>query len=283
MPEASPERFTRELGTTADASSSQAPGADFPPNLWTWRDLLLFLVFAPVAMLTAEFVALAAYTVLKPWLGWRLPSQALLGNTFFLLALQSIFYGLILGYVYLLVVVNHCQPFWKALRWRRPSAGQTLGCLLGGILMTLVVRFAPPLLPEAEHFPLERLLSSAAAAYALGAFAILVAPFMEELIFRGVLFAIFERQVGLRFAVVSTALLFAGLHVPEYWQAWNHVLMLLVVGVVFSLARGVTGSLAPSVLLHLGYNASMMAGLYFQTQHFRTLHALLWSVSQHSP
>jgi membrane protease YdiL (CAAX protease family) len=276
MPADTPrERFPQEFRTTAEASSSQAPVAASPPNLWTWRDLLFFLVFAPVAMLTAEFLALAAYTVLKPWLGWRLPSKALLGNTFFLLTLQSIFYGFILGYIYLLAVVNHRQPFWRALRWRKPSAGQALGCLLGGILMTLAIRFAPPLLPEAENFPLERLLSSPAAAYAVGAFAVLVAPFMEELIFRGVLFAIFEQQVGLRFAVLSTALLFAGLHVPEYWQAWNHVLMILLVGVVFSLARGVTGSLAPSVILHVGYNASMMIGLFFSTQHFRALHTLL--------
>jgi membrane protease YdiL (CAAX protease family) len=269
------ERFPQEFRTTPEALSSQAPVAASPPNLWTWRDLLFFLVFVPVALLTAESLALAAYTVLKPWLGWRLPSKALLGNTFFLLALQSIFYGFILGYVYLLVVVNHRQPFWRGLRWRKPSAGQALGCLLGGMLMMLAVRLAPPLLPEAEDFPMERLLSSPAAAYAVGAFAILVAPLMEELIFRGVLFAIFEQQVGLRFAVLSTALLFAGLHVPEYWQAWNHVLMILLVGVVFSLARGVTGSLAPSVILHVGYNASMMLGLFFSTQHFRVLHTLL--------
>jgi membrane protease YdiL (CAAX protease family) len=276
MPADTPqEPLPQEFRTTAAASPSQAPRVAPPPDLWTWRALLLFLVFVPVALLTAEFLAVAAYTALKPWLGWRLPTKALLGNTFFLLTLQSIFYGFILSYIYLLVVVNHRQPFWKALRWRKPSAGQALGCLLGGVMMTLAVRFAPSLLPEAEKFPLERLFSSPAAAYAVGAFAILVAPFMEELIFRGVLFAIFERQMGLRFAILATAALFAGLHVPEYWQAWNHVLMLLLVGVVFSLARGLTGSLAPSVFLHVGYNASMMIGLYFGTQHFHTLHALL--------
>jgi membrane protease YdiL (CAAX protease family) len=116
---------------------------------------------------------------------------------------------------------------------------------------------------------------SAPASYVVGAFALLVAPFMEEMIFRGVLFAIFERRAGVGFAVVATALLFAGLHVPEYWRAWNHAILILVVGGVFSLARAKTGSLAPCVFLHLGYNASMVAGLFLQTQHFRTLQGML--------
>jgi membrane protease YdiL (CAAX protease family) len=48
------------------------------------------------------------------------------------------------------------------------------------------------------------------------------------------------------------------------------MLMILAVGMVFSLARGVTGSLTPSIILHIGYNSLMMAGLFFSTQHFRT-------------
>ena len=94
---------------------------------------------------------------------------------------------------------------------------------------------------------------------------------VEELVFRGLLFAIFERAVGLRFAVVTTAVLFAGLHVPEYWHAWNHMFMILVVGMVFSLARGTTGSLTPSIILHIGYNFLIMAGLFFSTQHFHAV------------
>jgi membrane protease YdiL (CAAX protease family) len=50
--------------------------------------------------------------------------------------------------------------------------------------------------------------------------------------------------------------------------------MILVVGMVFSLARGKSGALTPSILLHVGYNTCMMTGLFFTTQHFRTLEAL---------
>ena len=244
-------------------------------DLWTLRDLLFFICFALFAFPLSSLLGLVAYVVIKPITGWQTPLVALWENPFFLLTLQSVFYALLLGFVYLLVALNFRQPFWRALKWRMPTARQSLRFILGGILLALTARFFPTLLPEQQDFPLERLFSSPAAAYAIGAFAILVAPFMEELIFRGVLFSIFERQVGPSFAVASTALLFGGLHVPEYWGAWNHVLMILVVGLVFSLARGWTGSLAPSVLLHLGYNASQVAVLFFATHRFQTFQAFL--------
>jgi hypothetical protein len=250
-----------------------------PPDptaaLWTLRNLALFLAFFVVAYFCSNLCMLAGYALLKPLMGWHLSERALGENPFFLIVLQSVFYLFILFYLYLLVVINHGQPFWKAMAWRRPTLKQTLACLAGGLVLAVAVLLAPTLLPETQEFPLERLFSSPAAGYAMGGFAILVAPPIEELIFRGFLFRIFEHRVGLRFAILVTAILFAGLHVPEYWGAWNHALLILVVGLVFSLARGLTGSLAPSVVLHTAYNTCMMVGLYFTTQHFRTLQGIL--------
>ncbi len=243
-------------------------------SLWSWRDLALFVGFSALALMISNFVALAGYAALKPMMGWHTPAQALPDNPFFLLTLQSIFYALLFGYIYLLIAVQYRRTFWAGIKWRNPTVSQSFSFFLEGILLGVAVRFAPTLLPDKETFPLERLFSSPEAAYAVAVFAVFIAPFMEELIFRGVLFSFFETKIGLRFAVASTAALFAGLHVPEYWGAWNHVFLILLVGVVFSLARGLTGSIAPSVVLHLAYNASLMTGLFFQTHHFRTLQTI---------
>jgi uncharacterized protein len=81
--------------------------------------------------------------------------------------------------------------------------------------------------------------------------------------------------VGLKAAVVTTAVLFATLHIPEYWHAWYHLLMILLVGVVFSIARGSSGSLTPSIFLHIGYNSFIMVGVFVSTQHFHTFSAVL--------
>jgi membrane protease YdiL (CAAX protease family) len=242
-------------------------------NLWSVRDLLLFIVFTVVALIAANFLALGGYALLRSLVGWKTASQRLYDNTFFVVALQTIFHGLVFGYIFFLVVVNYRQRFWEALRWRALSGRAARNYFAGGVLLALAVVAFPSVLPHSETYPLQRLFSSPQAAYVIGAFAVFVAPFMEELIFRGVLFRFFEERVGLSFAVAGTAVLFAGLHVSEYWGAWNHVLLILLVGIVFSLARGLTGSIAPSFVLHLAYNATLMVMLFIETQRFQTLGA----------
>ncbi|HEV2493780.1 MAG TPA: CPBP family intramembrane glutamic endopeptidase [Terriglobia bacterium] len=243
------------------------------PEPWKARDLGFFLIFSVAALLISNFAAYAGYAVLKPLMGWRTPTQDLESNPFFLIANQSLLYGLVLGYVYVLVVVHYGLGFWRGLSWRRPTSNQVLGFALAGLALGIGIAHAPTLLPDREDFPLEQLFSSPRAAYAVSIFAIFVAPVIEEVIFRGVLFAFFERSGGLRLAIALTALLFAGLHIPEYWGAWNHVLLIGVVALALSLARGLTGSLAPSIILHLSYNLSLMVALFFTSQHFHALQA----------
>lgn len=267
-PEKAPTPLAAEPEPSPRSLTSQA-------EIWTLRDLLAFLGFAVVALLAANLAVAIAFTLLNAWKGWHMTRSAVGTNAYLLLSLQTVFYVFLLGFLYLLVVIKYRQPFWRALGWRNPTARQALGYFLGGGVMMAVIRITPPILPDSQNFPLEQLFSSPGAAWAVGAFAVLISPPMEEVIFRGVLFAIFERRVGLRFAVIATALLFAGMHAPEYWQAWNHLFMILVVGLVLSTARGATGSLASSILLHVGYNTGMMAGLFFATQHFHSLQAAL--------
>jgi hypothetical protein len=251
--------------------STRADAQESPPRPWALRDLFLFLAFVPIAFVAANILVLFGYALTQPTPHAHLTKEKLSADPFFLLALQTVFYGLVLAYTYLLVAVGHAKPFWAMLRWRRLPPGKTFACLVGGGLLTITIALLPPVLPDANQFPLENLFNSRAAAYAIGAFAILVAPLMEEIIFRGVLFGIFESQIGLRFAILITAILFGGLHVPEYWGAWNHMFLIFLVGLVFSLARGMSGSLAPSVFLHVGYNGSMMLALFMSTEHFRNL------------
>jgi len=273
MDETQPETPPQEVAAPPEAVSLE--GQDSNPAPWALRDLFLFLAFVPIGFLIANILAALGYVLILPSLHGQFTREKLATDPFFLLSLQTIFYGLMFAFVYVLVTVGHTQRFWVMLRWRYLTAGKILACLAGGACLTLAIALLPPILPDTNQFPLENMFNSRAAAYAIGAFAIVVAPFMEELVFRGVLFGIFESQVGLRFAILVTAVLFGGLHVPEYWGAWNHMLLIFFVGLVFSLARGRSGSLAPSVFLHMGYNGSMMIALFVSTQHFRNLHALL--------
>lgn len=245
------------------------------PEQWRLRDLLIFIFFIPFALFAANMIAFIGYAVLAPLLHWSGPIPKLQTNVVFLLILQLIFYAFLLAYVFFFVRLYYKTPFLSTLKWKKLSGHNIVRYLLGGAVLSLVVMVIPPLLPEKKSFPLEKMFNSTSSAYAIAAFAIIVAPFMEELLFRGLLFAFIERHGGLTIAIVSTALLFAGLHIFEYWGAWNNVIMILIVGMTFSIVRGLTGSLTPSFLLHLAYNGTLMLMLFFQTQHFHRLPASL--------
>src|SRR6266567_5480997 len=225
-------------------------------QLWSWTDLAMFLAFAALAFLAANLLIAFGYVALRDLAGRHATSPQGQADPLFSLFIEVVWYTLLVGFVYFLVVGYHGRPFWSSLKLRRPSVGETVSYTIGGFLMAVGVQLAPTLLPDTQEFPLEKMLNTPLAAYALGGFAILVAPFMEELIFRGVIFAVLERRVHLVFAMVTTALLFGALHVPEYAGAWNHVLLIFMVGGVFSLTRGLTGSLTPGVILHVAYNFS---------------------------
>ncbi|MGH9430401.1 MAG: lysostaphin resistance A-like protein [Terriglobia bacterium] len=245
------------------------------PEPWRFLDLILFLVFAAFALFASDFLALAFYSLLKPWAGWHASLQSVKSNPFFLLGLQAVFYVLVFGFIYALVVFHYQLPFRAGIRWRSAGGRRTGLFLLAGIFLAFAVQLIPSILPDKQNFPLLQIFTSPAADYAIAGFAIFIAPFMEELVFRGLFFEVFEARINLSFATVVTALLFAALHVSEYWGAWNHVLMIFVVGLVFSLARAATGSLVPSVMIHATYNATLMVLLFFQSQHFHEVHAML--------
>ncbi|MCL5006250.1 MAG: CPBP family intramembrane metalloprotease [Acidobacteria bacterium] len=256
-------------GTLAEPQPVPGTNPRPPRETWRLRDLLLFILFIPVALVVANLAAAIGYAVLAPIVGWTTPIYRLQKNVIFLLTLQFIFYIFLFVYIYFLVTVYYHKPFWEGLRWEKLSGHNVLRFFLGGTALSLVVMIIPPFLPEKKGFPLEKLFSSPSSAYAIAVFAVLIAPFMEELLFRGLLFAFFEKHGGLTFAVAATALLFAGLHIPEYWGAWDHVIMILIVGLILSLARGITRSVTPSYILHLAYNGTLIFLLYIQTQHFQ--------------
>jgi membrane protease YdiL (CAAX protease family) len=237
--------------------------------------LILFLIFAAFAVFIADFFALSLYSVLQPWAGWKTPLQSLRSDPLFLLALQALFYVLIYGYIYGLIVLHYRLPFWAAIRWGRSGFRGAGVFIIAGFVLAFAVQLVPAILPDKQNFPLLQLFNSPAADYAMAIFAVFLAPFMEELVFRGFFFEIFETRMGLKVAIFMTALMFAALHISEYWGAWNHVLMIFVAGLAFSLTRAATGSIVPCVLMHSVYNATLMVLLFFQTQHFHQFQAML--------
>lgn len=102
---------------------------------------------------------------------------------------------------------------------------------------------------------LDRVLkSSRAAVYAVAIMATFSAPIVEEVIYRGVMFSAFKRSVNTPAAVLIITVLFAAVHLPQYWGDLATISALLTLSLVLTLVRVFTGQLLPCVVLHFLFN-----------------------------
>ena len=130
------------------------------------------------------------------------------------------------------------------------AIGAALGLAAIGYLHVLHgLSWAAPLLGQAEA-PMRTIQHASAATFVL---AVLLAPVAEETLFRGVLFKALDREWRGWRAVAGSALFFAVYH-P--FLAWLPVGAL---GACCAVLFRRTGSLAPSVALHMAYNAVVLS------------------------
>lgn len=81
-----------------------------------------------------------------------------------------------------------------------------------------------------------------------------VAPFTEEIIFRGYLYPVLSKKAGAFFSCAITSVLFALIHYPQMAGEYFWFAVILVTGSLITLARAVTGSTRLPILLHFFYN-----------------------------
>jgi membrane protease YdiL (CAAX protease family) len=85
----------------------------------------------------------------------------------------------------------------------------------------------------------------------------IVAPIVEELFFRGMLYPLMRRHLPAWFAIVLNAAIFAGLHfIPILLP------MLFVMGLLLTFVRARTDSIVPGILIHALNNTIFVLGVY---------------------
>jgi uncharacterized protein len=141
----------------------------------------------------------------------------------------------------------------------------------GGVVMAIALLGVEHLLPMPKQLPIEQMFSTSTAAWMMVFLGVAVAPLLEELFFRGLLFPVLVRHLNLWLAVLLTAMLFALIHASQLGREWAPLLVLLMVGVVLTMVRWRAKSVAAAVLVHVGYNATLFSLLYFGTDGFRHL------------
>lgn len=92
-----------------------------------------------------------------------------------------------------------------------------------------------------------------------------IAPFVEELVFRGVLLSGLASRLPVAWAIVASALIFGGAHLPDFNFAWYPVPALMLLGLVLGWLRVYSRSLWPPIILHATNNLFAALGWFITT------------------
>lgn len=247
---------------------------------WSWTHFFVFLAFGFGSLLVVQIAALFLLTANRR-LSPRQLQQLIESKPQFLVGTNVLWYALLLLFLYMTLAVLRGLPFWRSLGWKKLQADPILGkanpwmYFFSGCGLAIFVAIAGSRVKNAEHVPIQELFKSRSGAMLLMTMAVLVAPLVEETIFRGYLYPLFASKfsglaegfgassvralrVGTALGIIVTGVLFGLMHGSQLGWTWELVGLLSLVGVIFTFARASTGTVLASFLLHLGYN-SMIA------------------------
>ena len=255
------------------AGGAAAPRRELPPDLrvpWGWIDLLWFLLFAVISsMVMAWLVELASMAILHAPMPNLRDGDSLSPSV--LVISQALWSAVALLYLYTVVRLRSAEPFWRTIGWRGlPGESDARGAVAmrfagGGAVLALVVSVLGRFSGENGELPIEKLFDSRLSVVMLMGLGILVAPLVEETIFRGFLYPLLARQFGVPVGIVVTGLVFGLMHAAQLWGGWMQIALLIGVGMVLTWVRARTGTVAASYFVHLGYNSLLFLGFVIAT------------------
>ncbi|MBA2379348.1 MAG: CPBP family intramembrane metalloprotease [Blastocatellia bacterium] len=151
-------------------------------------------------------------------------------------------------------------------RYRRFPFFETLGWTSGGVrwwhygllfvgfyAIAAVIGYY---IPEQDNEFLRMLRTSRTAVYIVAIMATFSAPFIEEVVYRGVLYAPFRASFGTPVAVLLVTLIFTSVHVPQYLGSPATIFLLLLLSLGLSIMRAFSKSIFPCFVFHTLINAS---------------------------
>ncbi len=270
--------LTSPADAAAAASGMPAPaGTSVPEDLrvpWSWGYLVIFVVFAFLSLICLE-AAFELFFLLKLRLTVAELQKLATTSAPYVTFRQALWFAALMLYLFAMVRLRHGTPFWRTIGWKqlRPQ-GRTpkfaaLLYLLGGCALAVGVALASQVVGPKSKLPIEALFRNRQGVLLVMALAILAAPLVEETIFRGYIYPVVARSLGVPAGVLITGALFGLMHAMQLWGAWGIIALLVVVGVVLTYARARTGTVLASYLLHLGYNTMLFIGTSVSTRGFR--------------
>ncbi|MDR3742104.1 MAG: CPBP family intramembrane metalloprotease [Terracidiphilus sp.] len=216
----------------------------------------------------------------------------------YILATEGVFYAITFAGCLLLFPLLWHKGFLAGLQWNAGSAIHRAGYLVGAAAACFGLALVNGLLmPGPKDAPIDKMFRAPGAAWLLFAFGITIAPFFEELAFRGFLLPALatafdwavEHTTGrlplplhhnghprwslpaMMTASLTSSLVFALMHADQTGYSLGPFLMLTCVSGVLCAIRLMTRSLAASVMVHACYNFLLFSLMFLGTSGFRHL------------
>ena len=186
---------------------------------------------------------------------------------------------LTLALAWMIVTRGKTYSFRETLGWERGGFRWWHYCIiLGGFLV--VAAGVEVYFPQRDNELLRILQSSRSAVYIVAFVATFTAPIVEEVVYRGVVYSAFQRKFGIAAAFLFTTLLFALVHVPQYYPSYSTIFLLFLLSLTLTSIRVKTGNLFPCIVLHTVFNGLQSIMLiiepYFTTEQVKEQATILW-------
>lgn len=287
-------------GNSAELASAARPDGNgareaLPADLrisWSWLHFLILVIFGFGSLLAVQLV-FVSYLISARHLPMKRIEHMLMTQAPWVVAMQTLWLALLLLFLYVTLGVLREAPFWTTLGWHRFSAPAAPAerprgwkyFFTGCGLSALVLLAGQGVRPEGK-MPIEEIFKDPRGLLLLMGMAVLVAPLMEETLFRGYLYPLLagkfcelarglgmapERalRLGTAASIGVTGCLFGIMHGAQTGWTPGIVGLLSVVGMIFTYARARTGTVLASYLLHLGYNSALAVLMAISTGGFQ--------------
>lgn len=240
-------RCTSSVTPLAAATLQRRSGVGKAFLVWVASVVALFVLQLGGAVL---YLAVGAY-----WTGQRPPFELNTPLALVTLGATLIAHVITLAMCWFVVTDGGTRPFWQTLGWKWHHQFKSIHAVALALMMLVFALILERVLPHGKT-DFERLLDLG---FSVRVFivilAVCTAPFVEEIVYRGVIYTAIERARGWKTAVTLVTLLFATVHVPQYWGSPAAIVAILSLSLVLTLLRAFTGQLLPCVATHLVFNS----------------------------
>ncbi len=223
-----------------------------PPH-WAYQEIFLLGAITVAAQMAVAGAAIQIVSRVTGG-GEAAALEALRGDPLVAVPVQTLAWLPSLAFIAYIVTRQYGQSLADGLAWARlPRPATTyvrIGVLLAIGSTLLAIAFGDPSQPN----PMQELFARRESLWLLATFGILVAPLIEEIVFRGFLYSALEHRHNSAVALVASTVVFALLHGAQYGWQLPQLSVLAAVGCAFGVVRMHTGSTKASTIVHAAYN-----------------------------